>query len=90
MLKLVNVGPDFSLQRGFVCSAFAAGGAAGVQGASGWLFDGRSQLNKHATHLLNFLVVADEVFIAKQKSETQLAGVALGLNPGVKGPVLGA
>jgi hypothetical protein len=48
------------------------------------------QFYKYSADFLNFVALVDEVLVAEQIIETQLAGFPLGLRAGVKGAVLGA
>jgi len=90
VLKLMNVSPYFSQPMLFVHGRFAAGGTTGVKpanhGPSGRLNRTR-QLNEHAAHFLNILVGVDDVLVAKQKSESELAGLGFGFSASLEGSV---
>ena len=91
VLELVNIGPYFSLPWLLMDRGFSATGAPSVQ-PLGRLGDGAlgSKFDKDAAHLFNVLVLADEMFVAKQVIEAQFPGLALGLSAGVERAIFGA
>src|SRR5215471_3531061 len=91
VLEFVNIGPDFGLPRLFVSRGFATGRAAGVEHDSRFWSGGYIlQLNKHAANFFDFVVWAEDVFVAQQVSKTELAGFYLSFLPSMKRSVFGA
>jgi hypothetical protein len=91
MLKFVDIGPDLGLPPLVVDRHLPARSTARVKFPA--LFFDRSwplgKLDENAADLLNVLIGVNHMLIAKQKGESQLSRLLLGLGPGVKRTVFG-
>ena len=80
VLEFVDISPNFCLPGLVMDSGFTAGGASGMQSAhSVRVSKAYRQLDENAADLLYVLVLADEMFVAKQVAKAEFAGLALGL-----------
>ena len=92
VLKLVDVRPDLRLPGLLVRRGFSAGRAPSVQ-IHGDVFSangmGSRQFHENTPHFLDLLIHAEQMLVAQQVSESQLAGLNLGLRSRVKWAILG-
>ena len=91
MLEFVDVRPHLGLPAVVVDGAGPASGAPGMQfprriARTGWL---RLQFDENAAYLFNIFVVSNYVFVTQEIAEAKLAGLVLGLRPGVKRSIFG-
>src|SRR5579864_8446099 len=94
VFEFVNVRPNLRLPREFMRLRLAAGSTPGVQTCGGHPLTWHRarpirQLNKDAPDLLDFLVGADQMFIAQEISKAQLSSLRLSLGARVERPVFG-
>src|ERR1700682_3690522 len=91
MFKLVDVGPHLGLPVLVVSGRFPAGGTTGMErdrngvDANG---SGPRQFHEDTSYFLHFFVLAQNVLVAQQVSETQLLSLNFGLGAGVKRTIL--
>ncbi|PYV62406.1 MAG: hypothetical protein DMG97_40560 [Acidobacteria bacterium] len=90
VFELVDIGPDFGLPGQLVDCRLSAAGATGVQ------FGGherqrtlRLKFDEDAANFLDFVIFADDMFVAQNVIKAQLTGFALGLGTSVERPVFG-
>src|SRR5581483_11121543 len=85
MFKLVNIGPNLGLPSQVVHRRLPAAGTSGVETADDSFGLGSIlQLNENAAHFLDVFVITDDVLIAQQEIEAQLACFHLSLVAGMK------